>query len=312
MMPESSQSKIITDNLIQPFQTADAGVRGRLVRMGSVVEDILNRHDYPEPVAIALGETLVLAAILGGALKFDGVFTVQIKGSGVITVLAADMTTPGKMRGYAGFDEKKAETIIIDENLGPVNSLFGKGYIAFTIDQGDNKRYQGIVELSGNSLAECMEDYFHKSEQLETLLKVAVDKHDGKWRAGGIMVQRLPDENGQEFKQDDAEEAWNKAQALAATVSSNELTHPLQKSSELLYKLFHEDGVWLYDPLVLKDECSCSSERFIGTLKTFGKTELEELATDGEIKTDCQFCNARYAFSLDELLTSENNQAVPQ
>lgn len=303
-MSETTQSRIITDNLIQPFQTADGGVRGRLVRMGDVVDDILMRHDYPAPVAAALGEALVLAAILGGALKFEGIFTVQIKGDGAVTMLAADMTTPGKMRGYTGFDAEKITQLQIDENKGTVNSLFGNGYIAFTIDQGNNKRYQGIVELAGGSLAECMEDYFRQSEQLDTLLRVCVNKDHGKWRAGGMMVQRLPDESAQEIKQDDAEEAWRKAEALAATVSDEELTHPRQKSSELLYKIFHEDGVWVYDPHVLKDECSCSAERFLGSLKTFAADELAELSTDGEIQTDCQFCNAHYSFSLADLEVS--------
>lgn len=300
-MSQTRQSKIITDNLIQPFQTADGGVRGRLVRMGDVVDDILKRHEYPEPVAAALGETLVLAAILGGALKFDGIFTVQIKGDGAITMLAADMTTPGKMRGYASFDAEKIDDLQIDESMGAIKSLFGDGHIAFTIDQGGGKRYQGIVELKGGSLAECMEDYFRQSEQLDTLLRAGVNNDHGNWRAGGMMVQRLPGESAQEIRQDDAEEAWRNAEALAATVSDDELTHPLQKSSELLYKIFHEDGVWLFDPHVLVDECSCSAERFLGSLKTFAAAELSELAMDGSIDTDCQFCNARYSFSLGDL-----------
>lgn len=307
MMSKIPQSKIITDNLIQPFQTADGGVRGRLVRMGDVVEDILTRHDYPDAVARVLGEALVLAAILGGALKFEGIFTVQIKGDGAITMLAADMTTPGKMRGYAGFDADKVRDLSPDAHKGDVNSLFGKGYVAFTIDQGGGKRYQGIVELKGASLCECMEDYFRQSEQLDTLLRVSVNNDHGKWRAGGMMVQRLPDESAQEFRRDDADEAWRKAEALAATVSDVELTHPQQKSAELLYKIFHEDGVWLYDPHVLKDECSCSAERFQGSLKTFAAEELAELATDGRIETDCQFCSARYSFSLADLIVDEND-----
>jgi molecular chaperone Hsp33 len=186
-MTEQSDVKPIADNLIQPFQMAEAGVRGRVVRLGKVVDDILNRHNYPDSVAELLGEGLVLAAMLGGALKFDGIFTVQCKGDGAVSLLAADMSTPGNLRGYAGFDPEKLPQIDGDgEDENRVARYLGTGYVAFTIDTtGTDNRYQGIVELEGESLAQCMENYFARSEQIETRLKVAVEKQDGKWRARG-------------------------------------------------------------------------------------------------------------------------------
>ncbi|TNE35616.1 MAG: molecular chaperone Hsp33 [Alphaproteobacteria bacterium] len=301
-MPEDQDQKILVDNVIQPFQMAKAGVRGRLVRLGSVLDDILTRHNYPDRVAGFLGEGLVLAAMLGGALKFNGIFTVQTKGDGAISMIAADMTTPGDMRGYAGFDPDKLAAAESAKAASPVEQFLGKGYVAFTIDAGnDRKRYQGIVELEGDSLASCMENYFDKSEQLDTLLRVSVDRVDGKWRAGGLMVQRLPEESTAEIRIDENEENWRNAQALAATVTPDELTSPTVKSSELLYKLFHEDGVWLYDPQELEDKCSCSKERVLNTLRTFAGSDLEDMADDGVITVDCQFCSSKYEISLGDL-----------
>ena len=294
--------KIIVDNLIQPFQMAKAGVRGRIVRMGSVVDTILNRHGYPDTVARFLGEGLVLAAMLGGALKFDGIFTVQTKGDGAVSMIAADMTTPGNMRGYASFDQEKLDLVALEGSSPTVKSHLGKGYVAFTIDAGtENKRYQGIVDLEGDSLADCMENYFDKSEQIDTLLRVGIDKVDGKWRAGGIMIQRLPDENATEFNQDREDENWRNAQALTGTITPEELTSPLLKSAELLYRLFHEDGVWLYDPQELADKCSCSVERLINTLKTFGGDDLQDMADNGVIVADCQFCSSKYDILLEDI-----------
>lgn len=301
-MTEKADSKAIADNLIQPFQMAEAGVRGRVVRLGQVVDDILNRHDYPDRVARFLGEGLVLAAMLGGALKFEGIFTVQTKGDGAISMLAADMSTPGNLRGYAAFDGallKEAESQSGD-NL--VLKFMGKGYTAFTIDtKGTDNRYQGIVELEGESLAVCMENYFQRSEQIDTRLKVAVEKQDGKWRAGGMMIQRLPEDSKMAEDIDNAEEAWANAEALISTVMESELTHSRLRSSELLYRLFHEDGVWLYDTHELKDQCSCSYERVMKTLVSFSDENVAEMADDGVIKVDCQFCSAHYDITLDEV-----------
>lgn len=294
--------KIITDDLIQPFQMAKAGVRGRIVRMGSVVDTILKRHGYPDEVAQFLGEGIVLAAMLGGALKFDGIFTVQTKGDGAIGMVAADMTTPGSMRGYASFEQEKLDLLTSGNTPMNVENYLGKGYAAFTIDAGEeHKRYQGIVDLEGESLADCMENYFDKSEQIDTLLRVAVNKIDGNWRAGGLMIQRLPDENATEFNQDREEENWRNAQALAGTITPEELTSPILKSPELLYKLFHEDGVWLYDPQELADQCSCSAERVMNTLKTFAGEDLEEMADDGVITADCQFCSSKYEIRIEDI-----------
>jgi len=302
VMSDNSDTKSIADNLIQPFQMAEADVRGRVVRLGQALDDILNRHDYPDRVAQFLGEGLVLAAMLGGALKFDGIFTVQTKGDGAISMIAADMATPGDLRGYAAFDEEKLKEAEASSESDVVSRFLGSGYIAFTIDaKGNEQRYQGIVELEGTNLAECMENYFSRSEQIETRLQVAVEKIDGKWRAGGLMIQRLPDENKLYAEAETAEEKWRNAEALAKTVTAEELTHSRLRSSELLYRLFHEDGVWLYDTHDLADKCSCSEERVLNTLKSFSSENLEEMCDDGIIGVDCQFCSARYELTVSDV-----------
>ncbi|WP_169567122.1 Hsp33 family molecular chaperone HslO [Sneathiella limimaris] len=302
-MSSPQKTQVIADNLIQPFQMAEAGVRGRVVRLGSVVDDILNRHAYPESVARMLGECLVLASMLGGALKFDGIFTVQSKGDGPISMLAADMSTPGDLRGYAAFDPEKLEAAADKLAQAVVPRLLGKGYIAFTIDprKDPENRYQGIVALEGDSLAECMENYFARSEQIETRLKVSVAKQDGRWRAGGLMIQRLPEDSGLMVRQETAEEHWRNAEALASTVTDEELTHTRLRASELLYRLFHEDGVWLYDVVELQDKCSCSRERVLNTLISFSPENVDEMADDGQIQVDCQFCSAQYVITVDQV-----------
>jgi len=301
-MGENSETNTITDNLIQPFQMAEAGVRGRVVRLGDALDSILKRHDYPERVAHLLGEGLVLAAILGGALKFDGIFTVQTKGDGAIGMLAADLTTPGNLRGYAAYNKEMLEKAEASSEPSFIKRFFGTGYAAFTIDSADTgQRYQGIVDLDGDNLQSCMENYFARSEQLETKLFVSVEKVDGKWRGGGLMIQRLPEESLAEMKQDQADEGWRNAEALAATVKPDELTHPILRTPELLYRLFHEDGVWLYDVSELQDKCSCSADRVMATLKSFSEENLVEMAEDGAIGVDCQFCSAHYSYTVNEV-----------
>ena len=167
----------IADDLVRPFQIDPFGLRGRLVRLGPLLDEILTRHAYPAPVAQMLGEAITLAAALAGALKYDGVFTLQTKGDGPVGLLVADVASDGAVRGYAQYDGEKLARATAGGGVigGAVPRLLGAGYLAFTVDQGGNTdRYQGIVELQGASLAECAHHYFRQSEQVEAGLKVAV------------------------------------------------------------------------------------------------------------------------------------------
>jgi molecular chaperone Hsp33 len=298
---------IIADDLVQPFQIDRSGLRGRLVRLGPVLDEILTRHDYPEPVALMLGEAIALAAALAGALKYDGVFTLQTRGDGPIRLLVADVTSAGAMRGYAQYDaERLAKTIDAvpagASGLGDsVPRLLGAGHLAFTVDQGAHTdRYQGIVELQGATLAECAHHYFRQSEQVEAGLKVAVARWPAgagtaRWRGGSLMIQRLPPE-GDAAKRDAAEDGWRRAVILMSSSTSRELVDPALAPEALLFRLFHEDGVRAYRRHDLTARCRCSRERVETVLRMMPADELATMKVDGRIVVTCQFCSAAYDF----------------
>jgi molecular chaperone Hsp33 len=296
-----------SDDLIQPFQIDVSGLRGRLVRLGPLLDEILTRHDYPEPVAALLGEAIALAAALAGALKYDGVFTLQTKGDGPVRLLVADVTSAGAVRGYAQFDAAKLARASAQGGIaGSVPRLLGAGYLAFTVDQGEHTdRYQGIVELQGASLAECAHHYFRQSEQVEAGLKVAVARvadADGvrRWRGGSLMVQRLPPEDVT-AQQEAAEDGWRRAIILMSSSTSAELVDPALAPEALLLRLFHEDGVRVYRRHDLAARCRCSRERVETVLRMLPQDELAEMKVDGRITVTCQFCSAAYGFGEDEI-----------
>src|SRR5882724_9681573 len=202
-----------TDDLVQPFRIDPFALRGRLVRLGPAIDRILSQHDYPEPVAAMLGEAITLAVVLAGALKYDGIFTLQTKGDGPIRMMVADVSTTGAVRGYAQYDAAKLEAALARARASSpsVPLLVGSGYIAFTVDQGeDTDRYQGIVELTGADLVECVQHYFRQSEQLQAGFKVAVVQQNGHWHSGVIMLQRLPREDQSTAIEID-DDAWRRA-----------------------------------------------------------------------------------------------------
>jgi len=306
----ASVSPVVPDDLIQPFQIETFGVRGRLVRLGPLVDTILGKHDYPEPVAQMLGELLALAATLSGVIKFDGVFSVQTKGNGPIRFMVVDITTSGEMRGYAQYD--KAKLADLAANIGDsVPRLLGKGYLAFTVDQGpDTERYQGIVELNGATLAECAHNYFRQSEQMDAAVKLAVGRvaQDGgdAWRAAGMMVQRLPEAAARqrqsgEAGDEDIEDGWRRAVIMMGASTSGELLDPRLHPHRLLYRLFHEDGVRVYGPVELSAGCRCSRERVERTLRAFPKADIADMKVDGRVVVTCEFCSTDYIFDDADL-----------
>lgn len=291
-----------TDDLIQPFRIEGSEVRGQLVRLGAVADEVLRRHDYPTPVATLLGETLALSAVLAGALKYDGIFTFQTKGDGPVGLVVADLMSGGAMRGYAQFDQKRLAAAGAGNGAGPVPGLIGKGYLAFTVDQGpETDRYQGIVELEGATLSECARRYFERSEQIQTSIKSAAGRGpDGRWRAAALMVQRMPPVSG-DHDVAESDDAWQRALALAATCTDGELLDPALDPNALLYRLFHEDGVRAFTPKPLRFGCRCSEERAVRVLRSFPREELKDLEVDGRIVMTCEFCRETYNFDPDAL-----------
>ncbi|MGH7096728.1 MAG: Hsp33 family molecular chaperone [Stellaceae bacterium] len=303
-MPATLDEK--PDDLVQPFRIDPFALRGRLVRLGPAIDRILSQHDYPEPVAALLGEAITLAVVLAGALKYDGVFTLQTKGDGPVRLMVADVSTAGALRGYAQYDAAKLERALAGAGTAaaPVPRLVGSGYIAFTVDQGEETdRYQAIVELAGATLAECAQHYFRQSEQVQAGIKLSVGRAgaDGSWRAGGLMLERVPPEGGRTLVADDVADAWRRAMVLMSLATQEELVDPDLAPHGLLYRLFHEDGVRVYRTHPLEARCRCSRERVEGILRVFPQSDLDEMKQDAVTTVTCEFCNARYTFDATDL-----------
>jgi molecular chaperone Hsp33 len=308
------------DDHVVPFEVSALDVRGRGVQLGPLLDQILGRHDYPEPVARLLAEAVVLTTLMGTALKFDGKFILQTRTDGPVDMLVADFATPQSMRAYARFDKAAVDAAIAAGDTSP-EALLGNGVLALTIDQGEHmQRYQGVVPLERTSLEEAARLYFRQSEQIPTEVRLAVARmvvrgeagREERWRAGGVMTQflpaaagrsRMPDLPGGDGSDDEAEEmddAWSEALALMATVEAAELVDPEVGAERLLYRLFHEHGVRVYDGTTVIDNCSCSRERIKGILDGFTAEEIEDSIEAGTIRVDCQFCSKRYAFDPAE------------
>jgi molecular chaperone Hsp33 len=296
-------ASLIADNLLRPFQLERSTLRGRVVRLGDLVDQVLTRHDYPEPVGRLLGELFVLAATLAGGLKFDGTFSLQIRSDGPVSLMLADCTNDGAMRGYARYDDAK----VAAASGSDVEALLGHGKLAFTVDQNQaGQAYQGIVELNGPTLTDCMQTYFRQSEQLNTGLKIAVDRIEAgasaRWRAGGIMIQRLADEARGEWGLEGADEDWRRTMLLLATATGAELVDPRLPPERLLLHLFHEEGVRVFTPVALRFGCRCSRERVEVMLRRFPEHELDDMKNDdGDVIVTCQFCNVDFRFDDAQL-----------
>lgn len=287
------------DDRVIPFHLDDKQVRGRIVRLGSVADDIVTRHDAPAAVQNLLAETLALTAMVATALKFDGIFTLQTQGDGPVSMLVGDVRNGGDLRGLARLRDD-AET---DTGDGSVQALLGAGNMAFTVDPaGDTNRYQGLVALDGTSISTCAEHFFSQSEQVPTFIQLSAGRGpDGRWRAGGLMLQAMPGAR----PGDPDEQDWTHALALAHTVRPDELIDPGLDGPQLLYRLFHEDGVWIHDAQPLTDRCTCGDGRVFDVLKSMPADEVRDLATDDRIEAACQFCNRIHTITLDQLDTGK-------
>ncbi|KGD86397.1 Hsp33 family molecular chaperone [Rhizobium sp. YS-1r] len=310
------------DDRVVPFQVEGLDVRGRAVQLGPLLNAILGRHEYPAPVARLLAEAIVLTALLGTSLKFDGKFTVQTKGDGPVDLLVADFSTPDALRAYARYDEEALAEAIEEDRTSPPD-LLGNGVLAFTIDQGRGMQpYQGIVPLDGSSLEEIADVYFRQSEQIPTRVRLGVAElfdrdAEGRprhnWRAGGLVAQFLPqapermrqpdlhggdgDERELDFTEDDA---WTEARTLVETIDTDELTDPQVPIERLLFRLFHERGVRVYEPQTVYDRCSCSREKIKSVLNGFTAEEIEASQEDGHIAVTCEFCSTTYRYEAAE------------
>lgn len=312
------------DDHVVPFEVGPLDVRGRAVQLGPMLDAVLARHAYPEPVARLLAQACVLTVLLGTSLKFEGKFIFQTRTDGPIDMLVADFTTPHALRAYARFDAERLQAL---EEAGEVSpeTLLGTGVLALTIDQGAHmQRYQGIVQLDGCSLEEAARTYFRQSEQIPTDLRLAVAKlvmpgGREQWRAGGLLAQFLPeapermrvtdlhggDGDTGEAGHAPADDSWQELLALLATVEPTELIDPTVGAERLLFRLFHQHGARVFGGVRVADQCSCSRAKIHGILTGFTAQEIEDSTEDGAIRVACEFCSTEYSFDPAEFTAAK-------
>ena len=292
-------TQTMTDDLVAPFQIEAQPVRGRIVRLGPAVDEVLSRHDYPDAVANLLGEACALAALVGASLKFDGRLIVQAQGDGPVAYVVVDYDTAGHLRGYCRFDAERVAAASQGFARPGAGTLLGKGVFIMTVDQGpDMDRYQGVTPIEGETLALCAETYFAQSEQTPTRVRLAVgqaDTGDGaRWRAGGLLIQNI----AEDLARGSTAEAWHTAQAFFETVGEDELIDPTVASETLLWRLFHEDGVRMFPAKALTGFCRCSEEKIVGMLRSFPVEERADMVeADGHIRVTCEYCSRVYALA---------------
>lgn len=283
--------------MILPFQLESSALRGRLVRLEGALDDILTAHAYPDKINKPLAETVTLCAMLSSMLKYEGIFTLQVQGDGPVSMLVSDVTSDGTIRGCAAFDADRLA--LAGESL---TDLYGKGYIAFTVDQGpDTERYQGIVELKGNSLIDSVQHYFTQSEQIDTGIIMASGRVDGVCRAQGLMLQRMPEEGGHSLAGSGEEDDWRRAMILMQSCKDEELLDPALAAEDILTRLFHEEGVRVFNPKPVQKGCRCSEERVENIIQMMSSEEREEMTVNGEITVTCEFCSRAYVFDPAQL-----------
>jgi molecular chaperone Hsp33 len=320
LAPGSRPLPLDSDNIVLPFRVDALDTRGRSARLGRVLDEILARHAYPAPVERLLSEAIVLTALMGSSLKFEGRFQLQTKSDGAVSMLVVDFSSPSDLRAYAGFDAAKLADFGADASPA---QLLGTGILGFTIEQGAlNTRYQGLVALEGQGLEAAAMQYFRQSEQIPSVIRLAVaeERFAGQggghrhWRAGGILAQFLPTAP-ERMRQPDLDpgdapagtprhavpedDAWVEARSLVETTEDIELVDPTLSLDRLLYRLFNERGVAVSDPLGLVDQCRCSESRIREMMAQFKAEDLTDMReTDGLIAITCEFCARKYRLAL--------------
>lgn len=267
-------------------------VRGELVTVSNTWQQMLENHNYPLPVQTLLGELLVATSLLTATLKFAGDITVQLQGDGPMSLAVINGNNRQQMRGVARVQGDIA-------NDASLKTLVGNGYLVITITPEEGERYQGVVGLEGETLAECLEDYFLRSEQLPTRLFIRTGEANGELAAGGMLLQVLP-------AQDTQANDFEHLAVLTETVKAEELL--TLSAEDVLWRLYHEEEVTLYDPQDVIFKCTCSRERCADALKTLPDEEVDSIiAEEGEIDMHCDYCGNHYVFNAMDIAEIRNN-----
>ena len=285
----------VTINEIQRFSFDNSNVRGERVLLNDAYQEIIKRKQYPLALEKLLGEFVAAIALLRDIVKIDGVLSIQAKGYGFLSTLMTECDEHQNLRGIVQWDESQE----VPEAISLKDVLEG-GYLAITIQPRNGQRYQGIVEIVGDTLSECLEQYFSQSEQLPSRVWLAANGA----QCGGLFLQRLPEEQAKEGDED----AWERLTHLASTVKEDELLG--LETGELLHRLYHEEEVRLYDTKVMQFGCSCSRQRTLDAVMSLGSEEIRELLIEqGSVKVDCQFCAEKYEFTEADLVDLLGDQA---
>ncbi|MBN8960131.1 MAG: Hsp33 family molecular chaperone [Rhizobiales bacterium] len=312
-------SAVPVDDAVLPFSVDALDLRGRLTKLGPALDQLLEKHAYPAPVGKLLGEAVVLTVLLGSSLKFDGRFILQTQTDGPVSLMIVDFQAPDRLRAYARFD---AARLVEGQDSA---ALLGRGHLAMTIDQGASmSRYQGLVALEGGNLEDAAHEYFLRSEQIPTRVRIAVgeewrggdgDKPKHRWRAGGLLLQFLPKAperarqadldpgdapEGSAAHQVAEDDAWVEGQSLIGTVEDIELIDPDLSGERLLYRLFHERGVRVFPTQSVQAKCSCSRDAVSGMLSRFAPQDRADMVKDGKVVVTCEFCSSVYEFTPQE------------
>jgi len=291
-------------DVVLPFTLGGGAFRGRLVRLHVAANDALKRQDVPEVVGKLMGESMSLAAVLGASLKFDGLITVQTASDGCVSRVVADMTSDGGVRASAAVDKDRIQNVLSRDDAPDIGQLLGCGHLALTVDQGEHtERYQGVVALKGATLADTAIEYFRQSEQIETeLLLASCPPGDGfGWRAGGLLLQRLPSSDVH-LSQEDEQDAWETASVLLKSLTSAELLDPTLSAETLLLRLYHALECRVYEHSDVRFFCRCSRERLQGILEGLPEDDLAHSEDEnGKIQITCDFCKEVYDFDAKAL-----------
>lgn len=285
---------------------------GRLVRLDKVVNTILSRHQYPRQISAVVAESTALGALLSSTIKYDGLFTLQTQSSGPVTMIVVDVTSQGRIRACANFNQemltKALELRKAEDELLEAPHYMGGGHLAFTVDQGPNTDlYQGIVDLQGKTLSECALRYFKQSEQIETYLQLflqAPDEENDEWKAAGILLQKLPDNGGKiSGDTDSIDEAWNEAVIFAQSLKAEEIFDSSLSSEEILTRLFHANKLQITQTKDYHFGCRCSRDKLFNTLHAMADKDIEDMCENNKITATCHFCGEVYSFDKGELLS---------
>jgi molecular chaperone Hsp33 len=310
--------KIAWDDTVLPFQLDRSDIRGRVARLDNVLNEVLAQHNYPPQIEALVAEAVLLTALIGQTIKLRWKLSLQIRGDGGARLIATDYYGPGengepaRIRAYASYDPARLEAA-----TRPFE-LIGKGYFAVLLDQGSGSApYQGITPLAGGSLSACAQEYFAQSEQIPTRFALSYGRSQlpgeaPQWRGGGVILQHMPraaandstedsDTNAGQFDLGD-DDNWNRANVLLDSVEDLELIGPSVQPTELLVRLFHEEGPRVYDAQPVEFGCTCSADRVRQSLSIYSPKDIGHMTTDhGTVTADCQFCGAHYEFEPETL-----------